>query len=90
MDRQNGPTAEQISWSKPLKEKLPALFGDDETPSEAFRQQEKLVGRVTLICRHSVSAKSALGCSSQDRLALERSQSIEKLWLQIRAFDINP
>jgi hypothetical protein len=37
MDRQNGPSAEQISWSKPLKEKFPALFGDDETPGEAFR-----------------------------------------------------
>ena len=50
MVRQNRPIAELISWSKPLKEKLPALFCNEEGSDESFRQQEKMVGRVTLAC----------------------------------------
>jgi hypothetical protein len=60
MARQNGPTPKQISWSKPLKEKLPALFCNREKPCQSFRQQVKMVGRVILICDYGIGEESAL------------------------------
>jgi hypothetical protein len=38
-----------------------------------------MVGGVTMVCDHRISAESALCCSSKDFLADRRSQPIEKL-----------
>jgi hypothetical protein len=63
MGRQNGPTSKQISWSKPLKEKLPALFRNKEKSGQSFRQQVKMVGRVILIRDYGIGEESASSCS---------------------------
>jgi len=79
MVRQNCPTAKKVSRSNPTKEKLLAFSCDEEIPGEAFRNQEKMVGRVTLVCDHRIGDESALRCSCQDCFAISRSQSVEKL-----------
>jgi hypothetical protein len=79
MVRQNRPTAEKISRAKPLKEELPAPFGNEEKSGESLRQQEKIVSRVTLVCDYTIGEKSAWCCSCQYFLAISENQSIEKL-----------
>ena len=90
MVRQNSPTAKKVSRSKPAKEKLLAFSCDEEISGEAFRKQEKMVGRVTLVCDHRIGDESTLRCSCQDCLVISRSQSIEEVRPQARGYRSNP
>jgi hypothetical protein len=76
--RQNRPTPENISRPKPLKEELPSLFSYEKEPGQAFRQQEQMVGWVTLVCDYRIGEKSACRCSCQYFLAISANQSIKK------------
>src|SRR5208282_3955351 len=87
--RQDRPTAEQISWSNPLKQKLSALFRNKEKSGESFRQQEKIVGRVTLVADHRMGEVSAFCRSCQHCLAIRRSQSIEEMRFQALGYRSN-
>jgi hypothetical protein len=67
-----------------LKEKLLALFCNEEISDKAFGQQEKMIGGVTLVCDYRIGEESALRCSCQDCLAIRRIQSIEELCSQVQ------
>lgn len=62
--------AEYISGSDPLKEKLPAIFRNEEKSGESFREQEKMMDRLALVCDHGSGNESALRRGRRDCFAM--------------------